>query len=101
MLTFKEAKIIGLRACVDKLGRDFFEKYKKNSTFAYGDFSDEGIAYCYVGVSDKPYDKTYSGSLTLSKRGKKNAIPFCASCSVSLEDGKIEFLECKLPQPKY
>ena len=27
MLTFKEAKIIGLRDCVDKFGRDFFEDY--------------------------------------------------------------------------
>lgn len=98
MLTFNEAKIIGTRACIDKLGKDFFEKYKDNSTSAYGDFSDEGVTYCYIGVSDKPYDNTYSGSLILSKRVKKNAIPFSASCLVHLENGEIQFLECSLPK---
>ena len=98
MLTFKEAKIIGTRACIDKLGKEFFEKYKENSTSAYGDFGDEGVTYCYVGVNDKPFDDTYSGSLILSKRGKKNEIPFSASCLVNLENGAVEFLECNLPK---
>ena len=98
MLTFKDAKIIGTRACIDKLGKEFFEKYKENSTSAYGDFADEGVTYCYVGVSDKPFDDTYSGSLILSKRGKKNAIPFSASCLVNLKNGIVEFLECTLPR---
>lgn len=101
MLTFKDAKLIGTRACIDKLGKDFFEKHKENSTSAYGDFSDEGVTYCYVGVNDKPFDDTYSGSLILSKRGKKNAIPYSASCLVSLESGEVKFLECSLPKPTY
>lgn len=97
MLTFKQARVIGIRACIDKLGRDFYEKNKEKSAFGYGDYSDEGVAYCYVGVNDKPFDDTYSGYLLLSEEKKKNAITFSASCLVSLEDGAIEFLECSLP----
>lgn len=97
MLTIKEAKIIGRDACIEKIGREFVEKYRENSVAAYGDFSDEGIVFCYVGVSDKPFADTYSGSLVLSKRVKKKEMPYGVSCNVRLEDGEIEYLECKIP----
>lgn len=96
MLTVKEAKIIGRDACIDRLGRDFVEKYKDNSVAAYGDFSDEGIVFCYVGVSDKPYEEIYPGSLVLSE-SQERKMPFGVSCNVQLENGHIEYLECKLP----
>ena len=96
MLTVKEAKLIGRDACIEKLGRAFVEKYKDNSVAAYGDFSDEGIVFCYVGVSDKPFENKYSGSLVLSE-SQERKMPFGVSCNVQLEDGKIEYLECKLP----
>ena len=96
MLTVKEAKSIGRDACVDRLGRDFVEKYKENSVAAYGDFSDEGIVFCYVGISDKPLEDIYSGRLVLSE-SQDGKMPFGVSCNVQLEDGKIEYLECKLP----
>ena len=96
MLTVKEAKMIGRDACIDRLGRAFVEKHKDNSVAAYGDFSDEGIVFCYVGVSDKPLEESYSGRLVLSE-SQDGKMPFGVSCNVQLEDGNIEFLECKLP----
>ena len=97
MLTVIEAKIIGRDACIDKLGREFVEKYKENSVAAYGDFSDEGIVFCYIGVSDKPFADTYSGSLILSEE-KSRKMPYGVSCNVYLKDGSVEFLECSIPQ---
>ena len=96
MLTVDEAKIIGRDACIDKLGRAFVEKYKENSVAAYGDFSDEGIVFCYVGVSDKIYEDRYSGCLVLTE-SQDSKMPFGVSCNAWLEDGGIEYLECKLP----
>ncbi len=96
MLTVHEAKIIGRDACIDKLGRAFVEKYKDDSVAEYGDFSDEGIVFCYVGVSDKPYENIYPGLLVLSESPDRK-MPYGVSCNVYLEDGNIEFLECKVP----
>lgn len=97
MLTFNEAKTIGRNACIEKLGKSFYEKYKNSSTTAYGDFSDEGIAFCYVGIDDQPMVAEHTETLILSNKAKKNPIPFSASCNVHLQDGTIDFLECKLP----
>lgn len=99
MLTVSEAKKIGRDACIEKIGRAFVEKHKENSVAAYGDFSDEGIVFCYIGVSDKPFTDTYSESLVLSEE-KNRKMPYGASCNVHLEDGNIEFIECNLPQIK-
>ena len=98
MLTLDEAKKIGRDACIEKIGREFYEKHKESSSTAYGDFSEEGVVFCYVGVDDKPIMNVNSGVLILSNQLKKNPIPFCASCNVSLENGSIEFLDCKLPE---
>ncbi len=59
MLTFEEAKKIGLNACVDRLGRDFVMKYRDTSCPAYADMEDH--AYCFIGVdnSDSTAKKQY------------------------------------------
>ena len=48
-----------------------------------------------IGVNDHPQKNENVQSLILSST---NPIPYSASCSVQLEDGKVIFLECKLPQ---
>lgn len=100
MLTFNEAKKIGREACIEKLGREFFDKYKEFSTTAYGNFCEEGITFCYVGVDNQPPAEEHSESLILSNEAQKNPIPFGVSCNVSLANGEIEFLECRLPEGK-
>lgn len=52
MLTFEEARKIGLDACAEKLGRNFVRKYAGTSSTAYGDAEDH--VYCFIGVSDQP-----------------------------------------------
>ena len=61
MLTFEEAKKIGKNACIEMLGRSFYEKYIDSSTTAYGDFSEDGVIFCYVGVNDHPQKKPPGG----------------------------------------
>ena len=47
MLTFEEAKKIGIRACIDRIGYDFCLAHNENSTSAYGEV--DGIGKCFVG----------------------------------------------------
>ncbi len=91
MLTFEEAKKIGIDACVDQIGREFFMKYKDTSCPAYADMEDH--AYCFVGV-DNTNERYDSVPLMLTS---SNKFPYMASCNVRYSDGRIEFLECRLP----
>lgn len=91
MLTFEQAKKIGLDACTDKLGRDFVRSHADATSSAYGEHDNE--VYCFVGVSTSP-KKDFDGTLVLSSDRKP---AYRASCNVSLEDGKTTFIECVLP----
>mgnify|MGYP007069905044 CR=1 FL=1 len=51
MLTFEQAKKIGVDACIEKLGRDFVNQFKDTSCDAYADMKD--YAYCFVGVDNR------------------------------------------------
>ena len=96
MLTFEEAKKIGIRACVDKIGYDFCRAHNDNSTSAYGEV--DGIVKCFVGVSEEPaqeYDIEKVEYLILTS-GKK--WPYYAHCYVDMATGEIEFGECRIPE---
>lgn len=90
MLTVAEARKIGIKACMDKIGYDFCMSNKDNATTRYTE--EEGFVYCYVGVSDKSPDTLQAGLLFTATK-----FPFSASCNVWLAGGKIDFLECHLP----
>lgn len=95
MLTVMEAKKIGIRACIDAIGYEFCKKHEDNGTSAYGE--NEGVVYCFVGVSDEPApecDITKVDSLILTSG---EDWPYSASCNVDMQDGKIEFLEIRHP----
>ena len=95
MLTAKEARKIGIRACMDKIGYEFCKRHADNGTSAYGEH--DGIMNCFVGVSDEPeldYDISKVDKLVLSPG---NDWPYYASCNVSMSDATIEFLDCKVP----
>ena len=91
MLTYESARQKGIEACIDRLGRDFVQKYRATSSSGGGDRGDH--AYCYVGVDDRP-DPDMSEELVLTSNGK---FPYVARCNVRYTDGEIEFLECILP----
>ena len=56
MLTYEEAKRIGVNACIEKIGKDFVKRYRDSSCSAYANVDDE-YAYCFDGVSDRPGKK--------------------------------------------
>ena len=91
MLTYDEAKKIGINACIDHLGRDFVTRYRDNASSAYGDRTDH--AYCFVGVSDQPEANMADGLRLTSME----AFPYIARCNVYYETGDVTFLDCVLP----
>ena len=94
MLTFEEAKKIGIKACVDKIGFDIVKKYENNACSAYGDEGDH--ASCFVGVNTEP-DTPWTGGPLILDDSPEAKFSFSASCNVAYEDGKVTFLECVLP----
>lgn len=92
MITKKEAKKLGISACIEKLGYDFCTKYAGNSTSCWG-MKDEKTMYCYIGVNTEPepdYDIEKIEVLTLDLKGK---FPYSASCLVNMENSEITFLK--------
>ncbi len=87
MLTEEQAKKIGIRACMDKLGYDFCIKHKDNAVSAYGRAEGDKME-CFVGVSDEPYVEPETPCLTSYYRW-----PYAARCLVDLHTGEIEFIE--------
>ena len=90
MLTVKEARKIGVKACMERIGYDFCMANRENATTGYTE--EKEYVHCYVGVSDKSPDTLQAGLLFTSTK-----FPFSASCNVWLADGKIDFLDCHLP----
>lgn len=94
MLTFDEAKKVGIKACVDKLGTEFVRKYEETACTAYGD--EEDHAFCFVGVNPEPV-KPWTGNHLVLDDTPGTKFPYSASCNVAYADGKVSFLECTLP----
>ena len=93
MLTYEQATKIGIDACVDRIGRDFVMKYKDTACPCYGDMGE--FADCFVGVDNSEGRYGDGKTFKLTSPGKW---PYSARCTVRYEDGKIEFLECIVPQ---
>ena len=93
MLTRKEARRIGINACIDKIGRDFYEKYINSVSIAYGEI--ENGEFCFVGVDNKNTPYEYQDSLVLSS---SEPIPYRVSCKILLQNGEVEFIEMTTPQ---
>lgn len=91
MLTYEDAKNIGINACIDKIGRDFVRKHKDSFCAADEDRGDH--IRCFVGVSDKPLPNMENELVLTSD----DHFPYIARCTVAYSDGKIAFLECILP----
>ena len=85
MLSIEEARKIAINACIDKLGKDFVEKYKDSSVFAIGVWN--GQVYCYIGVNCKNIE-IKSKELLLDEE----KFEYCSSCLVDLETGNISYI---------
>ena len=95
MLTYAQAKKKGVNACLDKMGRDFVKRHEDTSCAGYG--REEEYAFCYVGVDDRPETVDESEDVILDDE-KRAKFPYLVSCNVWYRDGKIEFLDCILPE---
>ncbi len=91
MLTFEEAKRIGVDACIERLGRDFVNRYKDSSCSAYADM--EEYAYCFLGVDNSP-DRNDMRNVRLTEN---DSFPYIARCTVRYRDGNIDYLDCVSP----
>jgi hypothetical protein len=81
MLPFAELQTIGREACIDALGRDFFEQYRQYS--AMGGGNHRGMLISYVAVSDKP----------LPTDGTERKWTRLARCKVNPHTGEVYDLE--------
>ena len=88
MLSFNEARKIGLNACVDWIGRDFVYAHRDSASSAYGEV--EGGVYCFVGVDGAPRPLRDDNVLILDSVSK---FPYRASCTVDQSNGTWTFLE--------
>ena len=96
MVTLEEARRIGVRACIHRLGENFVLEHRESATSVYSVNPDEaGEVFCYVGVDDAPQRLEKTDTLVLDNFSK---FPYYASCNVSLMDGKSKFLDCFVPK---
>ena len=95
MLTAEEAKKIGIRACIDKIGYEFCKQHADTAVCSYGE--EGGKMKCYVGLDDKPdqpYDIENMKSVILDDA---EYMPYYANCEVDMQNGQVVFFECCLP----
>ena len=96
MLTEQNAKKIGLKACVDKIGYEFCKKHADTVVCSYG--VTQGVMQCYLGIDDQPapeYDTESMKSFILTD---DEYLPYYANCDVNMEDGTVRFRKCNLPE---
>ena len=95
MLSALEAKRIGLRACIQKIGPEFVKKYADNAVSSWGE--SDGIMNYFVGVNDivRPVpDLETVESLFISSG---NNWPYFAFCDVDMRSGVSTITECRIP----
>ena len=96
MLTHEEAKTKGINACIDKLGRDFFNENKKEGKCCTAHGEHDGKMFCYVGVDHVITEEDFKRPMLTSKPKAEYRV----SCDVDMQTGEITFIEVILPKRK-
>lgn len=91
-------KKIGFDACVEKIGRSFYELYKDNAVFCCGQES-AGL-FCFLGLNTTEQEDNSCIRLSLdSKSSKENPYyddwEYYASCIVN--NGEVIMDKCRVP----
>ena len=94
MLLFEEARKKGINACADAIGKEFIENEAISFYSNAGCVEDENSVFCVFAVDDRPHDSYETDEDEDVADGDYR---YMASCVVSMENGKITFLKCKLP----
>ena len=89
MISIEEARNIGINACIDKIGRDLCKQYADNATSAYGEH--DNIVDCFVGLNDEHAQEIDLDNISELVLSEEKQWKYSAECSVSLENGQIEF----------
>ena len=94
MLSVKEARKIGIDACIEKIGNDFWEKHKDFAVYSYGETEGYKVS-CFVGISDQPQPDWETEPIRLSPG---TDWPYYAECDVDRKTGEVEFDEFVVPE---
>ena len=96
MIKEKEAKRIGIRACMDQIGYDFCKAHSDNAVSAWGK-DETGLFNCFVGVNDAPAKKRNISEVTELVLTADNDWQYYANCNVSLDDGSVIMEDSRIP----
>lgn len=99
MLSVQEARKIGIRACIDKIGYDFCKNHADNAVSAYG--KENGAVECFVGVSDSPAPECDINNVTELILTSASKWPYYARCMVNLKTEKVVFVNYKTPSGEH
>ena len=86
MITYDEAREIGIEACINRLGREFVLRHRDTSTSAYSVKPENGMVFCYVGVDDRPQKPVDLKRIVLDSITR---FPHYASCYVDMRTGEV------------
>ena len=88
MLTLEEAKKIGIKACIKKIGSKFDKEF---AVSACGNEPDEdNKLFCFVGVDKQTLNKKKNNKLILNSISR---FVYTAYCTVDMETGKVEYIK--------
>lgn len=96
MLTAEEAKKIGIRACIDKIGYDFCKQHEDNAVCSYGE--ENGKMTCYVGIDDKPEQGYELENMTSIVLDDAKYMPYYAYCEVDMQNGTVNITDFCVPE---
>lgn len=82
-------KRIGFDACINSIGREFYETNKERSVFACGDEGSRGL-WCFLGINTREI-----GSDVLRLSADMEDWEYYASCYV--KNGAVVMDKCRIP----
>ncbi|MBR1634825.1 MAG: hypothetical protein IJ682_07190 [Lachnospiraceae bacterium] len=96
MLKEKEAKKIGIRACMDQLGYEYCKGHSDNAISAWG-LDENGKLNCFVGINESPFKQKDLSEVTELILSAKDEWEYYASCDVDLKTGTVSMIESRVP----
>ena len=96
MLTREEAVRIGIDACIEKMGRDYYDECRKAGMISKAECEHDGMMFCIISICRKPTEEF----LKRPRLSLKPLPKYRVSCDVNMKTGEITFIEVILPKGK-
>ena len=106
MLTYEEAKKVGVSQCINDFGTDFISNEAETLMAVYAVSAKEKKMFCCVAADTKSHNGEPDTIPVKLKNDQtlflpdKAIWPYRISLLVSLEDGSVEYLESIVPEKK-